>query len=81
MNKLKYLFQEKEEIKELEKRISNLEKNNKDEINKQQIDCNFTYGELMTIKDVIEFDCKRRNIPYEYSTYSYILDKINKIIF
>lgn len=80
MNKLKQLLEIQQEINKINEKIGKISINNSLEINKQEINCNFTYGELNKIRGIFEHECAKMNVRYYDSPFSSILRKIDDLL-
>lgn len=80
MEKLKQLLSIKKDISKIEEKIKNINISNNLEINKQDINCSFTYGELNKIRGIFEHECARMNVQYYSSPFSSILRKIDDLL-
>ena len=80
MNKLKQLLSIKQDINKIEEKIQKINIENSLEINKQEINCNFTYGELNKIRGIFEHECAKMNVEYYNSPFSSILIKIDYLL-
>ena len=80
MDKLKQLLNIRQDINKIEEKIQKINIENSLEINKQEINCNFTYGELNQIRGIFKHECAKMNVQYYTSPFSSILRKIDDLL-